>query len=34
MVKNRNTQRVNLKERDHMGDLGMGGRMILKWMLK
>jgi len=22
-----------LKERDHFGDQGIGGRMILKWML-
>jgi hypothetical protein len=24
----------NLKERDHLIDLGTGGRIILKWILK
>jgi hypothetical protein len=24
----------NLKGKDHFGDLGVGGRIILKWILK
>jgi hypothetical protein len=25
---------VNMKERDHLEHLGIGGRIILKWILK
>jgi hypothetical protein len=29
----RNFYSVNMKERDHFGDLGIDGKIILKWIL-